>query len=97
MSKSRGVHIVNAPPNGHEFCSLRRAWRAVGARLADWVQPGRSIRLCLAAESAAGKSYDHTRRGYDEIRRLMSVDELYGVPVCRPEMLMRGPDQRGVA
>jgi len=88
---------VNAPPNGHEFCSLRRAWRAVRARLADWVQPGRSIRLCLAAEAAAANSRDRTRRGYDEVRRLMSVDELRGIPVCRPEMLMWGPDERGIA
>lgn len=100
---SRGVKILNPADNGHDYTSQASARSLVRRKRADWVDDGVSIRLtdahrrqreAMRAGVAAllelqelQRKRIEANRGYDGIKRTMTLEELGNVPFAGRDLI----------
>jgi len=96
MAKRLPVRVLNPDPHGRCYTTYRAALRFVQAGIAAWDSSGISIRFHHRLERTEAKRYDATARGYDDVRRVMSLDEIAGLPCARPQMALWGRDMRAL-
>jgi hypothetical protein len=86
------VKIENPLPGGARYTNLHAAHRHVARGRAVWVGL-RALRFLggagrQRAEAVTQAQIDRTAQGYDRVNRVMSIEELAGIPVVCPRRLL---------